>query len=83
MEASDRINHSDMVVVENTFNQPRFQAGKIYFLNTQKFSKNSLLVRGHDPEELQAKEGDLLPDGQICVPSPFGTRFKTRLKTLN
>lgn len=62
MEASDRINHSDMVVVENTFNQPRFQAGKIYFLNTQKLSKNSLLVRGHDPEELQAKGGDLLPD---------------------
>jgi hypothetical protein len=62
MEASDRINHSDMVVVENTFNQPRFQAGKIYFLNTQKFSKNSLLVRGHDPEELQAKGGHLLPE---------------------
>lgn len=62
MEASDRINHSDMVVVENTFNQPQFQAGKIYFLNTQKLSKNSLLVRGHDPEELQAKGGDLLPE---------------------
>jgi type III restriction enzyme len=52
MEASDRVNHSDMVVVENTFSQPRFQAGKIYFLNTQKLSKNSLLVRGHDPAEL-------------------------------
>lgn len=62
MEASDRVNHSDLVVVENTFNQPRFQAGKIYFLNTQKLSKNSLLVRGHDPDELQAKAGDLLPE---------------------
>lgn len=62
MEASDRINHSDMVVVENTFNQPRFQAGKIYFLNTQKLSKNSLLVRGHDPAELQARGGELLPE---------------------
>jgi len=62
MEASDRINHSDLVVVENTFNQPRFQAGKIYFLNTQKFSKNSLLVRGHELDELQAKAGDLLPE---------------------
>lgn len=29
MESSDRIHHGDMVVVENTFNQPRFQAGKI------------------------------------------------------
>lgn len=62
MESSDRIHHGDMVVVENTFNQPRFQAGKIYFLNTQKLSRNSLLVRGHDPEELQAKGGDLLPE---------------------
>jgi hypothetical protein len=62
MESSDRIHYGDMVVVENTFNQPRFQAGKIYFLNTQKLSKNSLLVRGHDPEELQAKGGDLLPE---------------------
>lgn len=64
MEASDRINHTDMVVVENTFNQQRFQAGKIYFLNTQKLSKNSLLVRGHDPEELHAKGGDLLPESR-------------------
>lgn len=62
MEASDRINHSDLVVVENTFNRPRFEAGKIYFLNTQKLGKNSLLVRGHEPEALEAKAGDLLPE---------------------
>ena len=62
MEASDRINYSDMVVVENTFNRPKFDAGKIYFLNTQKLSKNSLLVRGHDQAELEAKAGDLLPE---------------------
>ncbi|WP_421832468.1 DEAD/DEAH box helicase [Limnobacter sp.] len=62
MEASDRINHTDLVVVENTFNRPRFEAGKIYFLNTQKLGKNSLLVRGHEPEELEAKSGALLPE---------------------
>jgi len=62
MEASDRINHNDLVVVENTFNRPRFEAGKIYFLNTQKLGKNSLLVRGHDQEELEAKAGTLLPE---------------------
>ncbi|PLC48586.1 type III restriction endonuclease subunit R [Pollutimonas subterranea] len=55
IEASDRINYTDLVVVENSFNRPKFQAGKIYFLNTQKLSKNSLLVRGHDPEEMAAK----------------------------
>ena len=62
IEASDRINHNDLVVVENTFNRPRFEAGKIYFLNTQKLSKNSLLVRGHNQEELDAKAGNLLPE---------------------
>lgn len=62
MEASDRINYTDLVVVENTFNRPRFEAGKIYFLNTQKLGKNSLLVRGHDQEELEAKAGALLPE---------------------
>ncbi|MDC7689824.1 DEAD/DEAH box helicase [Vogesella indigofera] len=62
MEASDRINHTDLVVVENTFNRPRFEAGKIYFLNTQKLGKNSLLVRGHDQDEREAKAGDLLPE---------------------
>lgn len=62
MEASDRINHTNLIVVENTFNRPRFEAGKIYFLNTQKLGKNSLLVRGHDQDELEAKAGDLLPE---------------------
>lgn len=58
MEASDKLNHSDLVVVQPTFNQERFDAGKIYFLNTQKLSKNSLLVRGFDYGE----GGDLFPE---------------------
>src|SRR5690554_2479871 len=48
LESSDRINYSSMVVVENSFHQPKFDAGRIYFLNTQKLSRNSLLVRGHE-----------------------------------
>lgn len=62
IEASDRIGHTDLVVVENTFNRAKFEARKIYFLNTQKLSKNSLLVRGHDPEELDEMAGKLLPE---------------------
>lgn len=50
-EASDRIDWSDLVVVENTFNREKFEAGKIYFLNTQKLGKKSLLVRGHNFDE--------------------------------
>jgi hypothetical protein len=62
MEASDRIRHTDLVVVENTFNRAKFDAKKIYFLNTQKLGKNSLLVRGHDPEEAEVRAGQLLPE---------------------
>ena len=58
MEASDRIKHTDLLVVENTFNRPKFEAGKIYFLNTQKLGKNSLLVRGFEGEG----DGGLYPD---------------------
>jgi hypothetical protein len=57
MEASDRLNHTDLVPVENTFNQAKFDAKKIYFLNTQKLGKNSLLVRGFDQEEVETKAG--------------------------
>lgn len=58
MEASDRIRHTDMVVVDNTFNRAKLEAGKIYFLNTQKLGKNSLLVRGFEGEG----DGGLFPE---------------------
>jgi type III restriction enzyme len=48
MESSDRLQHTNLVVVENTFNRAKFDAGKIYFLNTQKLGRKSLLVRGFD-----------------------------------
>jgi len=35
MEASDRLNHTDLIPVENTFNRDKFEAKKVYFLNTQ------------------------------------------------
>jgi len=66
MEASDRLNHTDLVPVENTFNRDRFEPKKVYFLNTQKLGKNSLLVRGFDAEEVEIKNNarllDLRPD---------------------
>lgn len=51
MEASDKLTLSDLRTVGNTFSREMFEPGKIYFLNTQKLSKNSLLVRGHDPDD--------------------------------
>jgi len=64
IEASDRLLISNLVVVESSFNRERFEPGKVYFLNTQKLSRNSLLVRGHDPEvdEERARRGELFPE---------------------
>jgi len=61
MDASDRIAHSRMEVIENTFNRERLEPGKVYFLNRQKLGKKSLLVRG-TPEDAPAEaQRDLLP----------------------
>lgn len=60
MESSDRLRHTDLVVVENTFNRAKFEAGRIYFLNTQKLGKKSLLVRGFDGDD----DGGLFPDAR-------------------
>jgi type III restriction enzyme len=69
MEASDRLNHTDLVPVENTFVREKFEARKIYFLNTQKLGKNSLLVRGFDADDEDTANGqqrlpDMRPDGR-------------------
>lgn len=66
MEAADKLTVSDLVTVENTFSREKFRPGKIYFLNTQKLSKNSLLVRGSESDdagnEQDAKQPRLMPD---------------------
>lgn len=67
MEAADKLTVSDLITVENTFSRGTFEAGKIYFLNTQKLSKTSLLVRGHDPEDngVEVVNGTpLMPDAR-------------------
>jgi type III restriction enzyme len=57
MEASDRLNQTDLMPVETSFNRPKFEAKKVYFLNTHKLAKNGLLVRGFDQEEQDNKTG--------------------------
>ncbi|WIV45777.1 DEAD/DEAH box helicase [Glutamicibacter nicotianae] len=46
-QASDRLRNR-LVTVEHPFRYQKLQAGNVYFLNTSKLSKNSLLVRGRD-----------------------------------
>jgi hypothetical protein len=57
MQASDRIGSGRLRVVESTFAEERLRPGHVYFLNSQKLGRNSLLVRGAgagDPDEMLA-----------------------------
>lgn len=57
MEASDKLTSTDLVTIEPPFAKPRLEPGKVYFLNTQKLSKSSLLTRGH----VEVSGADVLP----------------------
>ena len=65
LDAADRIAHSRLVVIENSFNREKLERGKVYFLNAQKLGKKSILVRGA-PESSQARvqQGLPMPDAR-------------------
>ncbi|MBX9152011.1 DEAD/DEAH box helicase family protein [Rhodococcus qingshengii] len=68
MEASDKVVSTDLVTIEPPFSKPKFEPGKVYFLNTQKLSKSSLLTRGHEvvaeDEVLEGMHPSVQPDLQ-------------------
>ncbi len=45
-QASEKFTYTNLVHIEPPFAKPRLDAGKVYFLNTQKLSATSKLVRG-------------------------------------
>ena len=61
-ESSDRLKLSDLIVVENSFNHEKFKPGNIYFLNTQKLSKKSILARGYIENDDNLSQISLMPD---------------------
>ena len=46
-QASEKFTYSNLIHIEPPFAKPRLDPGKVYFLNTQKLTRNSLLTRGH------------------------------------
>ena len=66
LDAADRIAHSRLVVIENTFNREKLESGNVYFLNAQKLAKNSLLVRGAPEEPWESTQQRLpMPDRRM------------------
>lgn len=66
LEASDKFTSADLVLVEPPFARAKLEPGKVYFLNTQKLGKNSLLTRGHvdDPDDDSITGMQATPDMQ-------------------
>ena len=65
-EASEKFTSSDLVTIQPPFAKPRLDPGKVYFLNTQRLSKTSLLTRGHigDQEGTESLFPAFTPDLQ-------------------
>lgn len=65
-QASEKFTYSNLVHIEPPFAKPRLDPGKVYFLNTQKLTKSSLLTRGHvEPgSERQERFAISPPDSQ-------------------
>jgi type III restriction enzyme len=45
LEASERMGPGDLVVVDDSFDEPKFEGGKVYFLNIQRLAVSSNLVK--------------------------------------
>lgn len=69
---------SRLRVVPTTFTEPSFRPGNVYFLNTQKLSRNSRLVRGApDPAEGVASIPGLAPRPDEVQSSIYDTISNT------
>ena len=64
MDASEKFTSSDLVAIQPPFSRPKLDPGKVYFLNTGKLTKNSLLTRGHIDDGVDQLEMVATPDMQ-------------------
>lgn len=65
MQASEQLDLADLVVIEHPFSPKKLDPGKVYFLNTAKLGKSSLLTRGHvDDDAEQSTAFAVSPDMQ-------------------
>jgi hypothetical protein len=80
-QASEKFTYSNLVDIKPPFAKPRLDPGKVYFLNTQKLTKSSLLTRGHVETVLDRQER--IPAVAAAAPDMQGwTIWETLAKTI-
>ena len=62
-QASEKFTYTNLVHIDSAVARPRLEPGNVYFLNTQKLSKSSLLTRGHVEPAVNPR----------ALPLPFST----------
>ena len=85
MQASDRLTSDRLVTIKPPFSVPELDEGKVYFLNTQRLSKTSLLTRGYqqDDQELTGF-GTIAPPDELAwnIWQTIGETIENEDKTL-
>lgn len=80
-QASEKFTYSNLVHIEPPFAKPRLDPGKVYFLNTQKLTKSSLLTRGNVEPTAGGQES--LPGIPLSAPDMQGwTIWETLANTI-
>jgi len=69
LQHSTAFSSHDVVMIDPTFSQEQFEGGKIYFLNTQKLGKESLLTKRGDMREYTIWE--TIENTTIAKPANF------------
>ncbi|CCH69548.1 conserved hypothetical protein [Phycicoccus elongatus Lp2] len=62
MAASDQLTHSRLRTIAHPFSEEKLAPGRVYFLNTGKLTRSSLLTRGHDGEDDKDEDEARLPE---------------------
>ena len=81
LDAADRIAHSRLVVIENTFNQEKLEPGKVYFLNAQKLGTEVAVGQGSTRETLCRTCPSMNCRCRTRGRSRCGTRWRIRSPT--
>ncbi|MEL7209598.1 MAG: DEAD/DEAH box helicase family protein, partial [Actinomycetota bacterium] len=67
-QACEKLTHDQLVTIEHPFSKPQLEPHRVYFLNTGKLTKSSLLTRGHEDDDTAPKfetmTRDMRPDLQ-------------------
>lgn len=82
-EASEKFTYDQLVTIKPPFARAALSPGKVYFLNTQRLSKSSLLTRGRTSMTRARSTRSQRVHRQTCRGGRSGRRSATRSLTLN